>query len=129
MTVTDERRHFSRARVSLPVTLEPLAGGPTSQHSLVDVSLRGVALSPGGALRPETWCRLILTLGEAAAAVQVRLTGKVVRTSAAGIALQICAADADSFGHLRYLICYNAEDPEMVDLELETSLRGIIGEA
>ena len=125
--MTDERRHFSRARVQLPVTLEPLAGGPSSSHSLIDVSLRGVALSPGAALRPETWCRLTVALADGT--VQVHLTGKIIRTSVEGVALQICAADADSFGHLRSIVCYNAEDPEMVDLELEVALRGLTAEA
>ena len=124
---TDERRHFTRARVAIPVTLTPILGGAPTEHTLVDVSLRGISLSPARQLAQGDWCRLSLRLG--GGEVIVRLTGEVVRAGGEDLALAVCASDGDSFGHLRSLICYNADDPEMVDVELEASRMPCVGEA
>jgi hypothetical protein len=81
-----------------------------------DLSLKGVFVS-GVEGREGEGCEVTLHLTGASSDLTLKMRGEVVRVEPGGIALRFSEIDLDSFAHLKNIIYYNTEDPDVLDQE------------
>jgi hypothetical protein len=82
-----------------------------------DLSLKGVFVVGADGQEGEQ-CEVTLHLTGTSSDLTLNMKGEVVRVEPGGIALRFSEIDLDSFTHLRNIIYYNIEDPDILDHEL-----------
>ena len=110
MEPTDNRREFTRVRVSL---LTELRSGETVDiaGSLANVSMSGLFLICPTHLPIDTLCTLTLSLEGGVDALTIETEGKVIRNDPDGMALQFTKIlGPESLQHLQNLVMYNSGD-------------------
>ena len=80
-----------------------------------DLSLKGVFVKGINDPRAEgDRCSLSLHLSGASSDISLHMSGEVVQTRDDGIGLHFCEIDLDSFFHLKNIIYFNSEDPDIL---------------
>lgn len=114
------RREFSRVEVH-PVIEIAVAGRPIVDAQVGNLSLRGLLVLTVERPAAEATCSIAIRLGGTAA--EVTATGRVVRTTSEGFAVQFTEIlGLDSLEHLRNLIRYNSHNPNEVEQEFRNHL-------
>jgi hypothetical protein len=114
------RREFSRVAVS-PLIEVVIDGQTVPDATVGNLSLRGVLVHSAERPAAETACSVTIRLGGTAA--EVKATGRVVRSTGEGFAVQFSAIlGLDSLEHLRNLIQYNSHNPNQVEQEFRAHL-------
>ena len=120
MESTDNRREFTRVRVSL---LTELRSGESVDiaGTLANVSMNGLFLNCPTHLPIDTPCTLTLSLEGGADAVTIQTEGTVIRNDPEGMALQFTKIlGPESLEHLQNLVMYNSGD-QIAQVENELS--------
>jgi len=87
-----------------------------------DLSLKGVfVLGVTGHAIGEN-CLVSLRLVGSTSHLTLKMKGTVVRVAEDGLALHFYEMDLDSFFHLKNILYYNSEDPDVLDEELSSQL-------
>lgn len=86
---------------------------PTANLSVKGVSVLGITGHKVGES-----CDLSLALSGSTSHLRLTMKGKVVRVEADRIALHFIEIDLDSFYHLKNIIYYNSNDPDIIEQEL-----------
>jgi hypothetical protein len=118
-----EKRRFSRIQVTLAVELsaggQPLVTGPAR-----DLSLTGAFVLTPVQLKPDTACTATIVLGEGDAVLTIEASGRVVRSTPDGLAVEFQAMELEHYEHLQQVVLYNAEDTDRIESEFKSS-RGL----
>jgi hypothetical protein len=92
-----------------------------------DLSLKGVfVLGVTGHATGEN-CLVSLRLVGSTSHLTLKMKGTVVRVAEDGLALHFYEMDLDSFFHLKNILYYNSEDPDVLDEELSSQLENFRG--
>jgi hypothetical protein len=110
-----ERRRRIRVAVRLAVTVR-LDGEEIAVESR-DLSLKGMACLPDPRLHKNQCCQVVIRLTPDIRAV---IKARVVRAGDNEAAIDFLATDPESFFHLKKIVEYHAEHPEVVGQELLT---------
>lgn len=87
-----------------------------------DLSFKGVfVLGVTGHKLGEN-CLVSLRLVGSTSHLTLKMKGTVVRVEEDGLALHFYEMDLDSFFHLKNILYYNSEDPDVLDEELSTQI-------
>lgn len=115
-----QRREFSRVAVKLRT--EVVADGTLHRDGVMEnLSLKGGFLRIAGGPKEGQPCEVRLHLE--GADVEVRATGRIVRTGPAGCAIEFTEIlGLESLEHLRNIIRFNAHDPTQVEREFHDHL-------
>ncbi len=108
-----ERRKRTRVPLQLTATITVL-NEEIPVHTW-DLSLRGMGCSPDPRLKAELPCSIRFVLDSG---TQFTITGAVVRCSSTEAAVFFDTMDEEAFYHLKRLVQYNTEDPDIIDKEL-----------
>jgi len=112
-----ERR--KRIRVATHRVVDFIAKcGDSTEIETENISLKGLLAAPNNKIRNSDTGIIRIALG---LDVVIELECHVIRSDAKGIAIQFLSMDPQSFVHLRQLVRYNAEDADIVDMELNKS--------
>ncbi len=111
------KRKNSRVPFQVKITLD----FPETSHTdceTSDLSLKGVFV-PGitGHKVGET-CQVSLQLIGSTSQLSLEIKGTVVRVEEGGLAVHFYEMDLDSFFHLKNILYYNSEDPDVLEKEL-----------
>ena len=80
-----------------------------------DLSLKGVFVKGVTGPRAEgDYCELSLHLSGATSDLSLHMSGEVVRVLDDGVGLHFSGIDLDSFFHLKNIIYFNTEDPDIL---------------
>jgi len=80
-----------------------------------DLSLKGVFVKGITDRRTEgERCKISLHLSGASSKLSLHMNGEIVRVKDDGIGLHFSEIDLDSFFHLKNIIYYNTEDPDIL---------------
>lgn len=79
-----------------------------------NISLNGIFIEAKEILPLESDCLLELTLGDPKTGIKLVIKTKVVRISDDGMGLAFESMDIDTFGHLKNIVLYNADNPRTV---------------
>lgn len=94
-------------------------GGKINNLSMKGMFLRAVGDVGSGPLQ------ITILLSGSSTKLSIELTGKVVRQTRDGIAIEFSEMDLDSFMHLKNVVSYNSEDADAI---MDEYYRSIIGE-
>jgi hypothetical protein len=105
-----ERRENRRVPFQVMATVQT---GQTSIKGMVDnLSMKGMFLTAGETLSGGGPLEISILLSGSSTVCSVELKGRVVRQTAAGVAIEFLEMDLDSFTHLRHIIALNSDDPD-----------------
>jgi hypothetical protein len=109
------RRQHSRVTFETVIDLG-FAGRHFEKCRTRDLSLRGVFVG-GVEGREGEACEVTLHLTGVSSDLTLKMRGEVVRVELGGIALRFSEIDLDSFTHLKNILYYNTEDPDVLEQE------------
>lgn len=113
----NNKRKNSRVPFQVKINLEFSGKGHTDCET-ADLSLKGVfVLGVSGHTIGEN-CQVSLHLTGSTSQLSLEIRGTVVRVEEDGLALHFYEMDLDSFFHLKNILYYNSEDPDMLEMEL-----------
>lgn len=114
------QREFTRVHVQVVVEITAL-GRTLSSSQPQDLSMKGLLVRTSDHLPVGTPCQVKLLLGETG--VEIQAEGEVVRDYPEGFAVQFSRIlGVESYGHLKNLVLYNAQDTERVEREFQGHL-------
>ncbi|MHB8149659.1 MAG: PilZ domain-containing protein [Desulfobulbia bacterium] len=87
-----------------------------------DLSLKGVFVLGVTGHKVGENCLVSLRLVGSTSHLTLKMKGTVVRVEEDGLALHFYEMDLDSFFHLKNILYYNSEDPDVLDEELSTQI-------
>lgn len=112
------QREFSRVLVDMEARVT-CQGAAIPGSKIKSLSMKGMLWQSQAQLAPGAECEISIALAEQA--IEIRLIAVVIRCQGEGIAFQfIKILGPDSFGHLKNLVMYNAEDVAQIEQELAT---------
>ena len=83
-----------------------------------DLSLKGVFVKGvTGARSLGDRCELSLHLSGSSSDLALHISGEVVRVREDGVGLHFSEIDLDSYYHLKNILYYNSEDPDILEME------------
>ncbi len=109
----EERR--KRIRVPLQLSVTVTVGGEEVSVQTWDLSLRGMGCTPDRRFKPESPCSVKCSLDSE---TDFFIDGTIVRSTETEAAIFFDSMDEDAFYHLKRLIQYNMEDPDVLNTEL-----------
>jgi len=115
-TMQDKRKN---TRIPLKVIIG--LDFPNQSHAeckTADLSVKGVFVLDVPGHQIGEHCRVSLRLEGSTSHLSLEMKGKVVRVEGNDLALHFYEMDLDSFFHLKNILYYNAEDPDVLDEEL-----------
>jgi hypothetical protein len=115
--MNDERR--TRIRVPLQLAVTVIAGNEEVAVQTWDVSLRGMGCTPDRRFKPGSPCTVQCVLGSG---IEFFIEGRIVRCSDTEAAVFFASMDEEAFYHLKRLIQYNLDYPDILDTELAEQL-------
>ena len=110
----DNKRKNSRVPFHATITLN----FPNQKHEeceTVDLSLKGVFVVGLTGHSIGEKCRASLRLIGSTSDLTLKMKGEVVRIEANGMGLHFFETDLDSFYHLKNILYYNSENPDILD--------------
>jgi len=114
--VRKEARHFTRVRFSTRAEVE--VAGHTVRGDVVDMSMSGIYMRSGVAVKTGDDCEVRIILGNDDPMV-LHALGHVARCDAHGFAIAFSGFYCESDTRLKRVIMYNVDNPEVVEKELE----------
>lgn len=113
MSTSDERRR--NTRVNFEATIDLSSGKKIfSGCKTQDLSIKGVFIHNIVGLEEGDICDLILHLS-GGTDINLSMKGVVQRVTDSGVGVHFTETDLDSFSHLRKIIYYNSENPDIID--------------
>lgn len=113
------QREFTRNRVHFDVFIT--TGTGVEIHGVTrEVSMNGMFVECDGRLAEDTPCHAAISLADGGVRVEVEAQVASVRSS--GLGLAFCEMSPESFGHLRRLVLYNADDTARAQSELDNHI-------
>ena len=118
-----ERRKNRRVPFQVIATVQT---GQISIKGMVDnLSMKGMFLTTMETLSSGSPLEISIILSGSSSFLSIKLKGRAVRQTEAGIAIEFQEMDLDSFTHLRNIIAQNSDDP---DAAYEEYCRSIMSE-
>ena len=116
----DNKRKNSRVPFQATITLN-FSNRKHEECETVDLSIKGVFVVgiSGHAIGEK--CQASLRLVGSTSDLTLNMQGEVVRAEENGLGLHFCETDLDSFYHLKNILYYNSENPDMLDDEMTES--------
>jgi hypothetical protein len=111
------KRKNSRVPFQVKTNLE-FAGKSHTDCETADLSLKGVFVPGVSGHEVGENCQVSLQLTGSTSQLSLEIKGTVVRVEEDGLALHFYEMDLDSFFHLKNILYYNSEDPDVLDKEL-----------
>jgi hypothetical protein len=108
----ERRRHI---RVPLQLSVTVTVGNEQVPVQTWDLSLRGMRCSTDRRFKPESPCSVTCLLG---AETEFFIEGSIVRCTDTEAAVFFDSMDEEAFYHLKRLVQYNMEDPDLLNTEL-----------
>jgi len=108
-----ERR--KRIRVSLQLSVTVRVGSEEVPVQTWDLSLRGMSCTPDSRFKSGSPCRVQCILGSE---TEFFIDGSIVRCTETEAAIFFDSMDEEAFYHLKRLIQYNMDDPDVLNKEL-----------
>lgn len=113
MSTADERRR--NTRVSFEATIDLSCGKKIfSGCKTENLSIKGVLVLNVVGLQEGDHCDLILHLS-GGPDINLSMKGVVQRVLDTGVGIQFTETDLDSFSHLKKIIYYNSENPDIIN--------------
>ena len=94
----------------------------TVSGKIENLSMKGLFLKAAAADVGTGPLEVTILLSGSSSKLSIELTGKVVRKTENGMALQFLEMDLDSFIHLKNVVLYNSEDADAILDEYHQSL-------
>jgi len=113
--MSQERRRRTRVAVNFTATFRTERGKEIAMETH-NISMNGMLVKSDRALEPGTKGDVILRLSPA---VEIKIKGKVVRTTGDELAIGFLAIDEDGFPHLKRMVALNKGDADLIDEELK----------
>lgn len=110
--MTKEKRRTTRVKFHTSVDLK-FADTIYEQCEILDLSVKGVFVLGITDRRQDQECEVTLQLSGASSELKLEMKAKVVRVTEDGIGLYFHEVDLDSFSHLKYIVYYNSENPDL----------------
>ncbi|MGD9609402.1 MAG: PilZ domain-containing protein [Desulfovibrionaceae bacterium] len=110
----DEKRR--RSRVCVQFDAYVYSDGEKIPVTTLNISMKGTLLGPEPRLAAGQDCTVVFTLSKD---VNVRLRGRIVRSSDEGVAVDFESMDESAFFHLRNMVRYSSQDADRIDRELQ----------
>ncbi len=110
-----ERRRQHRVGFQTRITLVAGASQIQTEGHSRDLSLSGVYVNTDENLAVNTPCKINIALSGTVEPLELKMEGRVVRTDASGIGVAFESMDLDSYTHLKNIVRYNADTPEIPD--------------
>ena len=106
-----------RARTRVPVHFEAfiMIHADKIPVKTWDLSLRGVQCSADPRFTDGAACRVLFVLSSE---IKIQIEGKIVRTNPREAGIYFVSMEEDSFFHLKKLVQYNTEDPDVIEEEI-----------
>lgn len=79
-----------------------------------DLSLNGIFIKADDDIPVGTECMVEISLSGTTESLPLTMQGTVVRKEASGIGISFNSMDIDSYTHLKNLVRYNSEDPDII---------------
>ena len=119
MTGQKGNRSFTRSYVGNRVDVVT-PGGSKATGELEDLSMSGLKMKTGSTLREKgEYSLTILLQASPRKYIPVRMKGYVARSARGTAAFEFTEIDAECLDHLQNLVLYNADNPEVVEEEIE----------
>lgn len=112
--MTKEKRRTTRVKFHTSVDLK-FADKLYEQCEILDLSVKGVFVLGVTNCEPGQECEVTLQLSGTSSELKLKMKAKVVRVTKDGIGLNFHEVDLDSFSHLKYIVYYNSENPDLLD--------------
>ena len=110
--MTKEKRRTTRVKFHTSVDLK-FTDTTYEQCEILDLSVKGVFVLGITDRRQDQECEVTLQLSGASSELKLEMKAKVVRVTEDGIGLYFHEVDLDSFSHLKYIVYYNSENPDL----------------
>lgn len=110
----DEKRR--RSRVCAQFDAYVYSDGEKIPVTTLNISMKGALLAPEPRLVAGQDCTLVFVLSKE---INVRLRGRIVRSSEEGLAVDFESMDESAFFHLRNMVRYSSQDADKIDQELQ----------
>jgi len=116
---TAERRSFIRVPFKSEVRVET-GGTLIRADGALDISMNGIRVPYAGPVRERARCQVTIVLQPPPVEVTIRAAGRIIRSEAGSLAVELTELDPDSYNHLRRLILNNAREPDQAEQEFES---------
>ncbi len=87
-----------------------------------DLSMNGMFLTTAETLGGQGPLEISIFLSGSSSLLSIKLKGRAVRRTVAGIGIEFQEMDLDCFTHLRNIVAQNSEDPDAVFREYQESI-------
>ncbi len=115
------KRDFTRVPSGLDVDIL-MEDGCELAGRVQNVSMRGIFVPTERAFEEGVKCRVMLHLGGRGHGITLEARGEVARSSENGLGVRFDEIAYNAFQHLRKLVRYNADDPGVIEEELNSHL-------
>jgi len=112
---TRDEREFSRTPVQVAAAVVARDGSGVEGRSR-SLSMNGMFVECAGRLPTGAPCRVVLTLGDGAARVEVE--GRIATHTVDGMGIAFDQVAPEDFEHLKRLVLYHAPDVERAEAEI-----------
>ena len=113
------KRKNTRVPFQVIINLD-FPGQSHTECETADLSLKGVFVLGVTGHKTGENCLVSLRLTGSTSQLTLQMKGTVVRVEESGLALHFYEMDLDSFSHLKNILYYNSENPDMLDQELSS---------
>lgn len=115
--MTAEKRRFSRVIFNVRAQLTVDQAVYTVER-IGNLSIGGCQLQLNDRLLPGTACKFTVFLPRMGPGIEV--FGEVVRSAEGEAGIKFTRIDPDNLSHLQNIIRYNAEDPDLIEEEIQS---------
>jgi len=121
-SIDENCREFTRVLISIQLAINAF-DSTTICGRIHDLSLNGVSARCSGRLPVQSPCTIKIYLdGPDNEDIHLQLNGKVMRHMQDGMGIQFTGVPLDDLEHLRNLIRYNAQEPDLIEQEFSAHL-------
>ena len=115
--MTDNKRRFSRIFFNVRAELE-VGGAVYTVDRIANLSVGGCLLEIDEKFPLGSDCKFTILLPRMEPGIDV--FGEIIRTGNGEISLKFTTIDTENLFHLQNIIRYNAEDPDVIEEEINT---------
>ncbi len=115
------KRDFTRVPSGLDVDILMEDGSELAGH-IQNISMRGIFVPTEHTFEEGVKCRVMLHLGGRGHGITLEARGEVARSGEKGLGVRFDEIAYNAFQHLRKLVRFNADDPGVIEEELDSHL-------